>query len=143
MTEGTHDSNTIATHLQTALNNGTNMAANSYAVTFDAVTGKLSVAKRAMRRTRFTSGRPRRRRMVSGTRLILGPFHLTLHMTMRMMCWAFTTPFHSRGRKDRQRKRRATSTSYRITPCTFILPWAVRTTPLVPWAARPSSEPYA
>ena len=44
LTDGTHDSNTIATHLQTALNNGTNMAANSYAVTFDAVTGKLSVA---------------------------------------------------------------------------------------------------
>ena len=44
LTEGTHDSNTITTHFQTALNNGSNMAANSYAVTFDAVTGKLSVA---------------------------------------------------------------------------------------------------
>jgi len=44
LTEGTYDSNTLPTHLQTVLNTGTNMVANSYSVTFSAITGKLAIS---------------------------------------------------------------------------------------------------
>ena len=44
LTEGTYDSTTLPTHLASALNSGTNMAAASYSVTFDVVTGRLTIA---------------------------------------------------------------------------------------------------
>ena len=50
-----------------------------------------------MPRTRFTSGRLRRWLTVSGIRLILGPFQLTLHMTMRMMCVWLSRPHGTAG----------------------------------------------
>ncbi len=41
--EGIYDSNTLPIHITLALNTGTNMIANSYNVTFNTVTGKLTI----------------------------------------------------------------------------------------------------
>jgi len=44
LSEGVYDSTTLPAHLQTILNTGTSMAANSYTVAFSAVSGKLTIS---------------------------------------------------------------------------------------------------